>query len=517
MNYVFHRDLFHALENLQELHLDYNELQSIDGNAFSKTTKIHTIHLEHNELDFTSSLVLAPKSNVTPFPKLTHLRYLYLANNSMRHFFGDWNAHNSQLEVLDLSMNRIKLVNLSLITSIWNQPITVNLTGNQIKYIESDRTDLAIAETIFPTDASQITGPNIRWNWHLNNNPLDCGCEMLYFRKFIDANKVTTLNLAMDNMRCQTPANLQNHLVAKLDVNDLECTLDSQTHERHCPDQCKCWVQANTLAVRIDCSNAGLTEVPALPDLKTATPRWNFSHIELNIENNRITALPNLTANGYNLITQIRARNNSLGTLVAKDLSTNLTHLDISHNKMETLNVDVLKQLSLSGNLQLSLEGNQWICECKSDFMLFVRTHLKQIDYTSIRCNDGEFIQDKSDECPRDKTIMLLVCILVALFGLFLGTVFALYYKYQQEVKVWLFARGYCLWFVTEEELDKDKKYDAFISFSHKDEDFINNHLVPELENGPNPFKVCVHFRDWVVGEYIPTQVNSIFHISYFR
>ena len=66
-----------------------------------------------------------------------------------------------------------------------------------------------------------------------------------------------------------------------------------------------------------------------------------------------------------------------------------------------------------------------------------------------------------------------------------------------------------CLKFVTEDELDKGKKYDAFISYSHKDEEFITNHLLPELECELNPYKLCLHFRDWTVGEMIPNQVRS--------
>lgn len=84
-----------------------------------------------------------------------------------------------------------------------------------------------------------------------------------------------------------------------------------------------------------------------------------------------------------------------------------------------------------------------------------------------------------------------------------------LFYRHQEPIKIWLFAHGYLLWWVTEEELDKDKEYDAFISYSHKDEDFIIQNLLPVLEGGPNPYKLCLHYRHFIPGEMISTQVTK--------
>lgn len=110
--------------------------------------------------------------------------------------------------------------------------------------------------------------------------------------------------------------------------------------------------------------------------------------------------------------------------------------------------------------------------------------------------------------CSADIMWITVGCSLVALFGIIFGALAALYYRYQREIKVWLYANNLCLWFVTENELDKDKIFDAFISYSHKDEDFVVNELMPNLEAEPRPFKLCVHFRDWLAGEWIPTQIS---------
>lgn len=70
-----------------------------------------------------------------------------------------------------------------------------------------------------------------------------------------------------------------------------------------------------------------------------------------------------------------------------------------------------------------------------------------------------------------------------------------------------MFAHKICLWLVTEKEVDRDKEYDAFISYAHQDEKFVVQQLLPNLENGPHPYKLCLHYRDWLVGDLIPEQI----------
>lgn len=508
--FITNRNLFYGLTQLTELYLDNNQLVTIYRATF-KYTNIQILNLENNHLAFLPIQREKDPKKYSPFEYTPKLIRLNLRNNSIAYYLNDWNTHNSDLEVLDLSYNKITSIQLMEISASWKQAITVNLTHNDIKSISGTKLDY---ELVLNQTQQHIFGehPNTLWKWILNSNPIDCDCKILYFVKLLRENPSTERywKLITDDLYCTTPSQLENQLVRDVKYDDLLCPLDSpKTSNKYCPSMCNCMVRTIDETVIFDCSNAGLEKMPKLPIIMQNNRPWSGKY-ELNIENNHIVSLPNGSEFGYDRVTKLNARNNSLEHLLSENLPQNLTKLDISHNRLKTLDGHILMRLNSTYGIRMVLAKNPWTCECDKAFMKYIKLYSAKVDYQNITCKDGRAVRDKSDVCPMDRTIIILACVLIALLGLFIGAVLALYYKYQQEVKVWLFAHNLCLWFVTEEELDKDKKYDAFISFSHKDEDFVTEQLVPELETGPHPFKICLHFRDWVVGEFIPNQVRLL-------
>jgi len=49
----------------------------------------------------------------------------------------------------------------------------------------------------------------------------------------------------------------------------------------------------------------------------------------------------------------------------------------------------------------------------------------------------------------------------------FILAILVVYFRFQIEIRVWMFSHRCCLWLVTQHEIDEDKTYDAFVSFSH--------------------------------------------------
>ncbi|KAK5891746.1 hypothetical protein CesoFtcFv8_012192 [Champsocephalus esox] len=49
----------------------------------------------------------------------------------------------------------------------------------------------------------------------------------------------------------------------------------------------------------------------------------------------------------------------------------------------------------------------------------------------------------------------------------------------------------------------EDCLYHAFISYSHSDADWVREQLLPSLENNKNPYRLCIHERDFMPGKWI--------------
>lgn len=512
------------MKDLRELLLNGNQLRTIGDHAFLSTENVYNLQLADNQLTFVTDdeefSMLDARGN-SPFHSLRELRTLNLRNNSLISMLSDWSMFNSKLELLDLSYNNIRSfgINDLQVFAADGSTIVTNLTHNAIQQI-----DFSLLE--------HQAQRNITFNVHFDHNPIVCNCNLIKFVQYLHGRTSNTetgkyeLRLSVGDLRCAGPEKMLGRPVSGLKDTDLLCALDSpNSSAKHCPAACDCYVRPVDFALIVNCSHAGLVHVPNLP----IPTQFRLNSTELHIAHNRIVTLPRISAangtggsaaaassfvSGFDFVTEIHANNNNITQLHAANIPANLRLLNVRHNRLRALNGSVLVQFNRTHALhRIALGQNPWTCDCTAkDLLLYTMNHGQRVvDMEAVRCADGSALQENrvGDICPEDNTVIVLASMAMLLLGLSAGILVAFYYKYEQEVKVWLFAHNLLACLVTELEVDSDKKFDAFVSYSHKDHAFVNECIVRELEKGALPYKLCLHERDWLVGAPIGQSVSG--------
>ncbi|EZA52048.1 hypothetical protein DMN91_009805 [Ooceraea biroi] len=497
-------NMFNGLVALEELNMQENQLVSISDQSFvsmKRSLKIVRLSKNHLTLQTTHGLEYRDEYGAkSPFAECESLEELYLANNNISEIFSDWVVSNPNLRQLDLKYN-----NISLITSadlqFLSSNIRVDLTYNKIRRISlHDAEELA---------ANQEYSRNVIIL--VDNNPINCDCDLYDFLRYIEGEmhpKVQEyFHIIPRNLTCQGPPWLKNMRVTDLRSRTLTCKIDEGPNIA-CPENCDCFFRPVDQTFIFDFTHRELTQVPS--DIKKPGYPWN---LELNFNGNRLRRMPDLKRLGLERVKKLGLSHNNISEIFLDALSSTIEVLELHNNNMSRIHSDVLEFLKTCTNLtRLTLHDNPWECDCAAkDFLGYIQTKYMTIpDLFKVTCrgeNNSISKMTPSDFCPFDTAAVIGISVAIALMGLFVGTSGLLYYKYQRQIKVWLFAHQWCLWFVTEEELDKEKLYDAFVSYSHKDHDFVVDELVSKLEGGPAPFKLCLHYRDWQAGEWIPANI----------
>ncbi|KAM7053105.1 toll-like receptor 2 type-2 [Acridotheres tristis] len=199
---------------------------------------------------------------------------------------------------------------------------------------------------------------------------------------------------------------------------------------------------------------------------------------------------------------------NQLKTLPGAAPIPNLVALSVRRNKLNSFSKEAFESFRRMELLDAS--DNNFICSC--EFLSFIH-HEARIGQVLVGWPD-KYVCDSPlavrgaqvgtvhlslMECHRS-LVVSLICVLVFLVILLLV---AISYKYHM---VW-YLRMTWAWLQAKRKPKrappKDICYDAFVSYSENDSDWVENTMVRELEQACPPFRLCLHKRDFVPGKWI--------------
>lgn len=489
--------MFRNLKSLKVLNLNANSISSIHNEAFIGSSGLNSLDLNRNMYNFLNinpgDYMANFVSFSTPFSGLSALETLDLGHNKIDVFPRVLLTKLGKLKTLGLNHNNIRELEIDI--NWFGFRGDVNVANNNISHI--DITD-SLSEKSLGAAKLQI-----------DRNPLICDCRALNLAKLARNDLALPVKIKdLKSVTCMTFPRFRNVRLVDVALEELVCALRDGT----CTDSalCACKTRPYDQTLIVDCSNRNMTDYPVLTNV---SKELGYS-VSLDMRRNRIRSLNTSILRNYDDLVELNLNENLIDDV--KSVPRNLKVLNLRNNQIKRIDAEFLSNLNGSRIRKLSLGNNPWQCDCElKDFMDFLRRNVLSnalnIDVNSIKCkhNNETLLNASEDEICSDRMDQLYAYVIIVVFCMLLVTsTTSIYYKYKQEIYIWLFARGWFLWLVSEEELDKDKPYDVFLSYSHKDEDFAES-LRSTLEAGPQPYTLCVHYREFTPGEYISTQIAS--------
>ncbi|KAM6346555.1 toll-like receptor 2 type-2 [Podargus strigoides] len=310
---------------------------------------------------------------------------------------------------------------------------------------------------------------------------------------------------SLEHSACQGGwPSLQTLNLSQNSLSDLEMTSTSLSH------------LSNLILLDISQNNFG--EIPDLCD-------WPETLKYLNLSSTQIpkltTCIPptlevldvsanNLREFGLQLpfLKELYLAKNQLKTLPGAAPIPNLVAMSVRRNKLNSFSREEFESFKKMELLDAS--DNNFICSC--EFLSFIH-HQAGIAQVLVGWPD-RYVCDSPlalrgaqvgavhlslMECHRS-LVVSLVCALVVLVILILVAVGYKYHVvwYLRMTWAWLQAKR-----KPKRAPPKDICYNAFVSYSQNDSDWVENTMVRELEQACPPFRLCLHRRDFVPGKWI--------------
>ncbi len=499
---------FKDLRTLRRLGLADNSIASIEKYAFRALSKLEELNLDRNSLAFDDG-------DQPEWSSLNSLKKLTLANNSIsiQVIPFHWTTNAGSLERLDLSNNRVGPRISAFDLNFLQRSIEVDLSGNRIE--EISHLDLVKKVSSSNVDSKPLL--------ILDGNPLDCSCRALQLSRLYrgDLEKVN-IRIRADQLRCESPSNLQGRLFASLSYDDLVCRFPSDMLDLECPQSCECFYSPSDGKTEITCAEKSLE---AFPSFIPVAPKTDV--VFLNLRGNNIAALEKLDH-------RVRLENDSLdvglelslsGNVLTgldglSDVHKNLKVLEVDGNRITEIEDDALKYLKWLDKVKLA--GNPYPCDCDSlELYRFLRSRKSLVadieNVTVINCGGKEGDSkagtdvalvdlEKADFCP-DKAVVLGLVAAVLVILVLLAVLAIVFFK--EQILVWVYSHKSLRYLFPGDPLESDKIFDAFISYSGVDSEFVEGKLVPELEESKSNlrYKCLVHERDFRTGENIQQQI----------
>eukprot|EP00092_Neocalanus_flemingeri_P041674 GFUD01045391.1.p1 GENE.GFUD01045391.1~~GFUD01045391.1.p1 ORF type:complete len:1363 (-),score=340.88 GFUD01045391.1:56-4144(-) len=327
-----------------------------------------------------------------------------------------------------------------------------------------------------------------------------------------------------------------------------------------CPDGCSCFHDSAWKHNVIQCSSRDHADVPPLIPMDATSIYLDGNHFgnftsqtfigrrkvnSLFLNSSKILSIGPKTFNGLSELKILHLEQNMISQIDGVEFEnlTSLRELYLHDNRIFHIdqaafdNLSTLQTLFLHNNLlstfpvwklsilpqlsMISVGNNSWTCDCGfvQQLQQFL-TGLLVIDSSKLECVDYNVIGQEESRvnigsnitCANSLAVSVsqssavhhphsFVPLTVTILGvcLVLVTSSCLVFVFRTPLKVWLHSR-YGIRLSGETNKSRDCLYDAFVSYSVRDEEFMQQIFLPHLDTCDTYYRLCLEHRDLPAG-----------------
>ncbi|XP_063409948.1 toll-like receptor 4 [Mytilus trossulus] len=498
---VFPANIFRPLVSLQSLNVQNNSLkydQTFPDDIIADLVTLESLYVD-------AIFVTRVLSFGKGYSRLQNLTKLFLGNCYLTEIDKNTFVNVPYLEHLQISKCSIRVYNPSTMQSLYRMKI-LNLSYNKLDFngfqnLVKDTEKMTLLETLILT----------------NSFPTQMNLPKLLFY-YLDATKIRELYLNKNLFVNATPE--VKHIerlpetLQYLDFSNntlIDCRFDmpslKQMKMQH--NLLGRFVASESYAPMIENDTSYLLETVDLSFNEIHTLKWSVFNNQLKL---RIINLSN------NFLSDI-----------AFDISqlTKLEMLDLSNNNITSISnmqsKKAISNFSMQSAFKVDLSNNLLECVCKEAvFLRWILNHVTvfhNIDRYTCKLDSGNdvnrnFVHNAEQVIKgcRDYTI-LVICVSLILCLAIVAVVAGLIYRYRWKLRYMYYMTKSKWYRYKPPGTEGQYRYDAFISYSDSEQNFIVRECIPKLEMERN-LKLCIHQRDFIPGEEITVNITSAIHDS---
>ncbi|XP_040900101.1 toll-like receptor 21 [Toxotes jaculatrix] len=470
-------------KDLEELSYRYNRILSVSSYAFYQTPNIKTLKLNINSISFLHQKALKG---------LKRLETLRLDNNLLTDLFNVTFEDNFKLQTLNLRNNRISVIFNGTFLRLTNLT-TLDLGGNKITHFQPSGLDgLQSLSKLY------LDGNNLRQIdtslYHVFQDTLtvlDLQGNKISFHNekipppFINLSKLSDLKL--DKQQPYGLTVLPRTLFRGLhSLKSLYLTNNNIFHLP--PDAFDDLTSLRFLTLENCCVGVTKLEPGIFKNLRNLT-RFILENM----------GIQNFSKEVFGNLTQLRT-------------------LQLNRNVMQSISVDALQSLP---KLQyLDIRNIPLSCTCQNSLLQNWTKYDQKVQVVylyNLSCQHDtkfKFYNFDTKVCYIDLGEYLFFSTAAVIFLLTIIPLLYVKLYWKMKYSYYVFRSWFSEQWRRLREEEENCKYDAFISYNSSDEQWVMDHLLPNLEGNGSSFKLCLHHRDFELGRDIVDNIVSAVYSS---